>query len=88
MSDIVRDYIPRPMRCYNCQKFGHVASRCRGNADVHVAWGTMGNVKRGHSQGVAEAAKRVKVGERARLWDGGKLEAPGLNENLIIERKS
>lgn len=26
----VREYIKPPLRCYNCQKFGHVAGSCRG----------------------------------------------------------
>lgn len=29
MSYIVREYIPGPVRCFNCQRFGHVATRCR-----------------------------------------------------------
>ncbi|XP_046402573.1 uncharacterized protein LOC124168397 [Ischnura elegans] len=28
----VRPYIPNPMRCFNCQHFGHISSRCRGTA--------------------------------------------------------
>lgn len=30
MSFQVRPYIPPPLRCFNCQKFGHVAAICRG----------------------------------------------------------
>lgn len=26
----VREYIPHPMRCFKCQRFGHVAAQCRG----------------------------------------------------------
>lgn len=29
MSYIVREFIPGPVRCFNCQRFGHVATRCR-----------------------------------------------------------
>ncbi|XP_046393616.1 uncharacterized protein LOC124161312 [Ischnura elegans] len=28
----VRPYIPNPVRCFNCQLFGHISSRCRGTA--------------------------------------------------------
>lgn len=30
MSYQVREYIRPPLRCYNCQRFGHVAGSCRG----------------------------------------------------------
>lgn len=30
MSYNVREYIPIPMRCYNCQRFGHTAKTCKG----------------------------------------------------------
>ncbi len=30
MSFLVRLYVPPPLRCYKCQKFGHVAAVCRG----------------------------------------------------------
>lgn len=30
MSFSVRLYVPPPLRCYKCQKFGHVAAVCRG----------------------------------------------------------
>lgn len=26
----VREYIPKPMRCFNCQEFGHIAKVCKG----------------------------------------------------------
>ena len=32
MSYQVREYIPPPLRCYKCQKYGHVAAVCRGKA--------------------------------------------------------
>lgn len=25
----VREYMPKPMRCFNCQEFGHVANMCK-----------------------------------------------------------
>jgi len=30
MSYSVREYIPPPLRCFNCQRYGHAASQCRG----------------------------------------------------------
>ncbi len=30
MTYNVREYVPKPMRCYNCQRFGHTASTCKG----------------------------------------------------------
>lgn len=30
MNYRVREYIPNPVRCYNCQRFGHVAKVCKG----------------------------------------------------------
>lgn len=26
----VREYVPHPIRCFKCQRFGHVATQCRG----------------------------------------------------------
>jgi len=26
----VREFVPKPMRCFNCQEYGHIASRCTG----------------------------------------------------------
>ena len=30
LSYSVREYVPKPMRCYNCQRFGHTAKYCKG----------------------------------------------------------
>lgn len=30
MSYMVRPYVPPPLRCFKCQRFGHVAAVCRG----------------------------------------------------------
>ena len=30
MSYSVREHMPPPIRCFKCQRFGHVASQCRG----------------------------------------------------------
>lgn len=29
MSYFVRPYVPKPLRCYNCQRFGHIAAMCK-----------------------------------------------------------
>lgn len=26
---LVREFVPKPMRCYNCQQFGHMAMTCK-----------------------------------------------------------
>ena len=28
----IRQFIPKPLRCFNCNRFGHAASHCRGRA--------------------------------------------------------
>ncbi len=30
LSYSVREYVPKPMRCYSCQRFGHTAKTCKG----------------------------------------------------------
>lgn len=30
MSYVVRPYVPPPLRCYKCQRYGHVAAVCKG----------------------------------------------------------
>lgn len=30
MSYSVREYIPKPIRCYKCQRMGHTAQQCKG----------------------------------------------------------
>jgi len=31
-SFTVQEFVPRPVRCYKCQRYGHVATNCRGSA--------------------------------------------------------
>ena len=26
----VREFVPKPIRCFNCQEYGHISSRCKG----------------------------------------------------------
>lgn len=30
MTYNLREYVPKSMRCFNCQRFGHTASTCKG----------------------------------------------------------
>jgi len=36
MSFQVRPYVPPPLRCFKCQRFGHVAAICRGSGVENV----------------------------------------------------
>lgn len=48
MSFYVRPYVPPPLRCFKCQRFGHVAAVCReansGVVNVEVKIMDMANV--------------------------------------------
>ena len=35
----VRPYIPKPMRCFKCQKFGHKGQKCRSRTEICVRCG-------------------------------------------------
>ena len=47
----VRPYIPEPVRCYNCQAYGHIASFCRGKERCARCSSL------GHKSAACEAAK-------------------------------
>ncbi|GFN74898.1 Gag-like protein [Plakobranchus ocellatus] len=42
----VRPYVPLPMRCYKCQRYGHGKDRCKKPATVCVRCGKGGHVER------------------------------------------
>ncbi|GFN87446.1 RNA-directed DNA polymerase from mobile element jockey [Plakobranchus ocellatus] len=42
----VRPYVPLPMRCYKCQRYGHGKDRCKKPAAVCVRCGKGGHVER------------------------------------------
>ncbi|GFO25729.1 Gag-like protein [Plakobranchus ocellatus] len=42
----VRPYVPLPMRCYKCQRYGHGKDRCKKPATVCVICGKGGHVER------------------------------------------
>ncbi|GFO24244.1 RNA-directed DNA polymerase from mobile element jockey [Plakobranchus ocellatus] len=42
----VRPYVPLPMRCYKCQRYGHGKDRCKKPAAVCVRFGKGGHVER------------------------------------------
>ena len=39
----VREYIPRPRRCFKCQRWGHSAKSCRSNDNICVNCGEQGH---------------------------------------------
>lgn len=63
MSYIVRDYIPRPMRCFNCQKFGLWPQGAGNNVDVQAVEGitSMINVLRECNQGAETLERRIAL---------------------------
>ena len=42
--ELVELYVPRPMRCTKCQRFGHTHKRCRSNQSVCVQCGCEGHI--------------------------------------------
>lgn len=38
----VNEFVPRPMRCYKCQRYGHVANNCRGSVRCPKCGGSHG----------------------------------------------
>ena len=35
----VKQYVPRPLRCFKCNRYGHVASHCRGKLRCSICGG-------------------------------------------------
>lgn len=38
MSYNVREYVPPPLRCYKCHRFGHVAAVCKSKQRCGIMW--------------------------------------------------
>jgi len=53
----VKLYIPRPLRCYKCNRYGHVVSHCRGKLRCSICGG-----EHKHSECRAAAAKCPNCG--------------------------
>ena len=63
----VSQYIPNPLRCYNCQKFGHhetkclkspVCKKCRGSGSDHIEHSCNNTIKCANCQGNHPADSR------------------------------
>ena len=63
----VSPYIPNPLRCYNCQKFGHheikclkspVCKMCGGSGSEHIELSCNNTIKRSNCQGNHPADSR------------------------------
>lgn len=57
----VREYIPRPRRCFKCQKFGHGSRTCRSETDICVNCG--GDRGKNHQQPCTEETKCANCGQ-------------------------
>lgn len=67
MSYDVKQYIPPPLRCFKCQKFGHVAAICKGTQKC-------GRCAGNHEYGKSEKTAKIKCcncgGERTAVYRG------------------
>lgn len=67
MSYDVRQYIPPPLRCFKCQKFGHVAAICKGKQKCGRCAGE-------HEYGQCEEGAKIKCincgGEHSSAYRG------------------
>ncbi|XP_073999565.1 uncharacterized protein [Rhodnius prolixus] len=53
----VRPYIPSPMRCYKCQRFGHTSTRCKAPEAVCTCGKPMHDVEDTHTSGTQQPPK-------------------------------
>ena len=60
----VRPFVPYPIRCYRCQAYGHIASRCRGQERC----GRCSSL--GHNSASCEASPRCTCGGDHEVWSG------------------
>lgn len=67
LSYPVREYIPRPLRCFKCQRFGHIAGQCRAKPRCAKCAGE-------HEYGKCEVEAKVKCcncgGEHSAAYQG------------------
>lgn len=52
ISYSVRAYVPKPLRSFNCQKFGHLAKKCKEKRRCVVEITNLGNVEMEFNQSV------------------------------------
>lgn len=86
MSYQVREYIPPPLRCFKCQKYGHIAAVCRGKARCGKCGGE------DHEYGKCKQGVKVKCcncgGEHSAAYKGCEMHKRAVEvQRIKVEEK-